>query len=300
MASGASGTYAPIPAPLATPPRLGLLTAAVFPDVGDSRWLNGFTFRSDQCVPGGSTHNCAGPEGEAGGSFVDVSSPGVDDSFGPGIVRVVPVEVYVEDECSTMDFGTPDQDARARRAFVAAESRLIEAEFWLGTEAQSGNYPTPYLTDGTADNLGAVAGFYALAELQQWAAESFDGRAMIHATPRVVEFWYRNAEVRREGNLLLDAFDNIVVPGAGYDGTGPNGEAPVAGETEWAYVTPLVHILRESSIQILPGSTVEAVDRDVNLTTYRATRIVAAYHDGCGKAAVNINLCEPCCSPAGS
>ncbi len=283
--SGAAGTYVPIPAPLATPPRLGLLTAAQFPDGVDPRWINGFSFRPDWCAPGGGTYWCA-PD--------DPTPPANVPATLPDTVQVRPVAVTVTGTCSSLDFGTADLDARVRRAMLAAESRLIEAEFWGGDLADAAGFPNQWLTDGGATDLGEVPGFYALAELQQWAADAFDERAMIHARPRVVEFWWRNDELRREGNLLLDAFDNIVVPGGGYTGRGPNDEAPDPGVTEWAFVTPTVYVLRDAQVTITPGADAEAIDRASNDRTFTASKVVAAYHSGCGVAAVNVNLAAPC------
>lgn len=281
--SGAAGTYVPIQPPLASPPRLGLLTSAVFPDGVDARWVNGFSFRPDPCLPGGFNYWC-GDDGN--------TPPGPD--VRDDVVQHRPTVIEVVAECSTLD-PLNDVEARARRALAAAESRLIETEFWSGPAAADAGFPNRYLRDALTDDLGTVAGFYALAALQQHAADTFDGRAMIHARPTVVEFWWRNGELRREGNLLLDAFDNIVVPGSGYNGQGPEGSpAAVLGETEYAYVTPMVYLLRDAQVTIVPGDDAESIDYAHNTRTYRAQRIVAPYFGGCGAAAVLVDLAAPC------
>lgn len=280
--SGAAGTFVPIPAPLATAPRVGLLTAAVFPDGVDGRWVNGFGFRPDPCRPGGGNYWC----GES------PSTPPDPDPL-PDVVQHRPTVVEVVGECSTL--GAADVEAQARRSLAAAESRLIEAEFWTGTQAQAAGFPNRYLRSADTNDLGTVAGFYALAALQQYAADEFDGRAMIHARPTVVEFWQRNGELRREGNLILDVFDNVIVPGSGYDGLGPVGAtAATLGEAEYAYVTPMVYVLRDSTVTVTPDRAAAAVDPSTNLATYRAQRIVAPYWGGCEAAAVLVDLAAPC------
>lgn len=303
MSGGAASVFTPIPAPLVTPPRLGLLASAVFPDNVDPRWVNGFSFRSEMCAPGEVAYNCPGDGGTPWGGYNTDTEPGVLEAGWPSSsswVQVTPVELSVQVSCGA-DPGTSPDDliARARRAFLAAESRLLEQEFWTGTATQAAAYPNQYLNDGNATTITPNGGFYALAELQEFAAESFDGRAMIHATHRTVEFWFRNAELRREGNLILDLFDNIVVPGAGYNGTDQNGNYGTFGETEYAFVTPMVHVLRDANITVTPDTPGEALDRDVNDRTYRASRIVAVYHSLCPTGCAYVNLCEPRCTPPG-
>ena len=90
---------------------------------------------------------------------------------------------------------------------------------------------------------------------------------------------------RRVGALLLDPFDNIIVPGVGYAGVVPGGSAPPAGQA-CIYATDLV-MTRDEPIDesmVFPDTFEEALDRgqagSPNTITFRAMKPMAAYFDG--------------------
>lgn len=294
--AGATNAHVPVDAPQATPPRLGLLSSAVRPTGVDPRWVNGIEFAPEACLDDDPIWwSC--PEGE-GGSPPD---PKQAESVRPGLVRYRPVTIVTHDTCSALGYTVADYQARARRALIAQQSRKMEAELWSGTAAIAANLPNAYLADAaSAVDLGVFPLVYGLAALQQYLADTIPGRGMIHCTVRTATLWLSAGVIRREGTVLLDVMDNIVVPGTGYDGSGPGGTpAPLSGDRQWAYATGLVHVL-EDEIVLTPDTIGEALDRATNTVTMRAERTVAAFWDGCAHAAAEIDLCSPCCEPTGS
>ena len=108
---------------------------------------------------------------------------------------------------------------------------------------------------------------------------------MVHAPVRVVYAWAKAGLLRREAGLLLDALDNIIVPGAGYDGSGPT--EPESGAL-WVFATGLVD-LRLSDV-----TTHEWTDPTNNVKRVVATRLAAGTWDPCCVVGVKIDqsLCE--------
>lgn len=290
--------YVPITATPTAPPRLGLLTSVATRTDVPATWINGFVIENpEDCAPTERDPGWWCPEAEGEGSTP--AGPTADPRIADVYYR--PWFARVTDGCSALT--NPDEYApRARRKYVAAESRIIEAELWAGTVAQAAGFPNRYLADtANVDDFGTMPFAYALAALQEYLAETIDGRGMIHASPRTASLWTAAQLVRREGNLLLDPFDNIVVAGQGYDGSGPGNVAPpLSGDRHYAYATSMVTVLREGQVTVDPTSMVEATDRTINRTEFTAGRIVAAYWDGCAHAGVEVNLCEPDCTPSGS
>lgn len=285
-------SYTVVTPPAIQPPRVSLLASAE--EVTDgARWTAGLTFEPYGCgYNGGKMPVCVTDDTE------------YDDKSFASEHRVVEVEPFVAwygDSCSTATFRSRDFADRASRAFLAAESALIAHELWTGEITSSEGYPNPYLTDGGATDLGSgVPAGIALALLQQALADAIPGRGMIHATRDVAGLWYEAGGIRREGALLLDAFDNIIVADAGYPGTGPNGEARDVTNA-YAYATDLVQVRRDGQVRLLPGADdyAAAMDRDTNLIEWRAERIVTAYWSGCAHIGIGVDLCAVEC-PEGS
>lgn len=287
--SGAVNAYVPINPPPATAPRVGLLPSVERPTVSDAHWINGITFRPERCFDIETWWDCPEPTGADPAD----KTAGVD----PPIVQYRPWTAVADDTCSTLGFDARDYIGRARRLHAASLDRKVSDELWTGTVAQAAAFPNDYLTNiATAVSLGTAPGFYALGELQQYFAETFDGRGMVHVTHRTLNFLVANYVVRREGALWLDAFDNIVVAAQGYDGSGPGGTpAPVDGSRQWAYITPVINYLADD-VQVVPGSFSEAVERTTNLVTFRAESVVAAFWGDCSHGAIEIDLCNTCCT----
>lgn len=260
--------------PLLSPPRSSLMSAA---DVlnGDGDWTRGYTYSPDGCGEGGLGVICPSP-GAVKASCSNAT-----------LVSFQPFYVYSSDKCSAFSFKERDYYARAQRRLAAAESYLIEREFMLDSLGL-GNSPVASPSTTTL-TTGAVSPTTALAVIEDGIASCSRGnRMMIHVRPGILTLLAADSAVRREGNVWLTASDNIVVPGRGYPGTGPNGEAVTAG-SEWIYATSMVQI-RRGSLVMTPtqaakteenpmGIPPEAVDRSHNDIFVLAERIVSVAHD---------------------
>jgi hypothetical protein len=207
----------------------------------------------------------------------------------------IPYPLSVMDTCSAFGWEERDYKGRASRWAENAQYAVLEAEFWSGALAQAAGYPNDYLannatcTDLTPGTVPSIArGFQILQDAL--AQAGFGGRGMIHVMPQTTP---NLLTTRRVGNLLLDQFDNIVVPGVGYTGTGPGGVVPAAGFS-WMYATDLVQVRLEKESQIYPDTFAEALDRGQagfpNTITFRAQKMGAAYWDGFAHYACKVQL----------
>jgi hypothetical protein len=287
-----------VPGPPILPSTVGLLpTLGQRVQIGSGRWEGGYTFAPNGCLEGGSQSNGC-----------DASTTKEIDSF-PDPVQHVPSFVWVGGVCTSLG-GIPRTEIgpRVRSSLEASQGPKIERELWRGDNASGDAAVNLFLAGGSPNYVDLTPGAetspggYALAALQMHLAQCAEGgRGMIHATRATVDIWAREDLVRREGNLILDLFDNWIVAGAGYDGSDPDGDVDASGETAYAYATGLVDV-KLGDIVLLPSldAIEEAVDRSDNRVYWIAERVVGATWDGCCHAGVRVNLCETCCDPSGS
>lgn len=287
---------APVAALPAAPPVVSLISSAEIVNESEARWEAGFSFEPETCGTGviGSVDPCSSDTKAVAGS--------------DGSVDVEPIGLFAGDSCSSFGFGSRDWQARARRKLIACESNLIEDELWNGTLARANGWDNKFLASLDSDVVtdGAETPLRALACLEQALAEcNCGGQGMIHAMPQVVTHWVNLNLVRRhtstiEGrgqvSRLETELGTIVVPGSGYDGSGPPGvvdgaPTPAADGSIWAYATSRVHI-RLGPIMVVPSDHTDALNRSTNLITYRAERLAATTWDCCHVAAeINLDLC---------
>lgn len=277
----------PIAAPPARPPRFGLIASAPVGDGGGARWQHGFAFQPEGCGAGGRvTVDCAG------------TSDVLDSTPGPGNEDGEPFAVWASDECSTFGFESRDWQGRARRQLAAIESYEIANELWTGDLNLPG---VVSLADPTADTLTAAGqpkgAVDALGLLEQGLAQCNKGRqGMVHVTPLLLTHLVTNDSVRLDGTTYITPNGHIVVPDAGYPGTGPNGEA--AGATQWAYATSFVQVML-GPVDVIPASMTDArqlaqsMDRAVNSIVVYAERLAAWQWDHCCHVAVQVDLPMP-------
>lgn len=282
----------PVLAPPATPPRVGLLASLggidrIMRDTATAdpqqRWADqsGFDFNSEAC--------------NASGRF-DICTPGdLSPDADAGSLSWTPFGIYATDVCTTMQ--SRDRDGRARRALAACASYQVAGELWTGDLAQANGYDNGWLASPESDVLSAGSGMTptnALACLEEGlAACSCGARGMIHATRQVATLWAADGLIRFEAGLLLTFMDSVVVPDAGYTGSGPDGQAAAAGAV-WAYATTMVQV-RLSEVQVL----VDLGAKDlVNTGVARAQQIAAVSWDRCCHLAVQVDA--PACGIAGS
>lgn len=280
-------THDRVPSPSIAPPRWPGLVASVGgeaairqfmsanpSDGGGNRWERGFSFLPNDC----DSNRCL-PLTTCDGGFANGECDDAADL--PDVVDTVPLYYSEFSQCSTFTNDPDDLTRRATAKLERSTSFNLEYEFWTGTAHTMWGLDGQSLAGDSATLWGGsdVPLVCALAELQaQWAECSMGRRAMIHATPRTASLWYANNAIRRENGLLLDAFDNIVVAGTGYDGSDPRGTVDESATTAFAYISPVVSI-RLSGIEVVQGLRTDIGNNVDRATAYRA----------------GIVYCDPCC-----
>lgn len=265
-------------------PEFGLLVSAPQIPEADERWTGGFTFEVDPCgdVQSGAW-GCAGAGSDSGEKTIGAAA--ISPSY-------IPFTVWAGDACSTLGGQSRDFQGRARRKLIASRSKQIEAELWTGAMATSFSWPNASLASSATEISGSeVASADALACLEQALGQcSGEQRGMIHASIQQVSRWTAERVVRREGALLVTQLGTIVVPGAGYDGSGTDGSIPGSGQ--WVYASQLVQI-RLSEIVVVPENLAQGVRRSDNTVEVRAEQMAAATFDPCCVFAILSDL-DPC------
>jgi hypothetical protein len=281
--------YVTVPTPPLLPPRVSLLTAADVLDNDTPRWEGGHAYFPETCDRASVDTVCPSE-----GQYGDVTST-------PDQVEVNPFFIYATDQSSTFNRKTRDFPGRASRNVLASEAYWLEHELMLNSLALPGN---PYILDPavvkTTVTSSAIAPWHALARVEQAAATDLPGeRILIHVRPKILLELAGANLVRREGNVWLTPMDSIIVPGRGYPGTGPNGEAPTWG-SEWIYATGRVQV-RRGSIEIIPGQVEkttenpfgippQAINRQTNDIHVTAQRIVSvSFNPQCAVIAAEVD-----------
>ena len=266
--------------PLA-PPRVSLLSSADVTTNGD-RWQAGLAWRPEACEPPTNPYwwTCADTGGAAPATTKVSQDP-------EAVVRYRPVDVWVGVKCGNMAAGD-EFEREARRALEAFQSFLIERELWTGAIATLASFDNDFLMNApTAINGAALTPYVtALGELEQALATCQPGQVgMIHAQPRTVTTWIQNGLVTPEpnGRRLRTALGTIVVPGAGYPGTG-TGLAAATKDASFAYGTGLVRVFL-GPVEVFPD-----FERSQNTQIVRAERAVAAVMDECCLVSVQVDL----------
>lgn len=263
-----------VEAPAPSPPPNGLLRSAVVIDDAAMRWGE-VVWAPESCGNATVFDPCAASE---------VTSLAANR---PASRSFVPFVVDAYDTCSTFGFAAADYEGRARRALAARETKAVEAEWWEG-DLFSAN---PHLAAPAATILGggsAQSRRLAVALLTQAAADLNAGTGMIHVRAFLAALLFSDGLVRvgNDGKLYTGT-GLLVVPGAGYTGTGPAGQA-IGANTEWAYVTDPVEVHR-GPVEVFANQLAETVDRGRNTVAVRAQRLYAIAWNGCALAAVNVD-----------
>lgn len=270
-------------APL-TIPRISLISSADEVQVVGEYWYNEFQIYSEGC-PGFDTFPIC-PSDEQEPKPVEPNEV-VNPSYFPYVI-------YSTDHCSSWGYQLRDYWGRATRKELASESFLLEQQLWT----DSLGLGNPHLADPalavtvTSFDDSVLTG---LAEMDQALADVNAARGMIHVRPRVLAFLAHTRAIRREGNLWLSPMDNIIVPGRGYPGTGPNGEA-TTDSTEWIYASAGIVQIRRGVVVVIPDENdyAAAMERPNNDIIVRAERVVhAALDPNCGVFAFQVDLETP-------
>jgi hypothetical protein len=155
-----------------------------------------------------------------------------------------PYVVIGRDDRSLFGWPMTDFESRAQRAYralVGHEAWQVEYEFWSGVRIPTNfhltaspntpvtsphrtidPWPNPDPAPGTV--LGVAVGLSgSLSALDQAIADSESGTGMIHATPFLMQEWMaRFNYIRDTDGKVYTVNHNLLVPGYGYGGTGPD------------------------------------------------------------------------------
>lgn len=233
-----------------------------------------------------------------------------------------PYWLWEGDQCST--FGDlAEVEARARGVLEAQTSHKIEEVLWTNTvdSTDFGSHPNVGLSDASLTENSTAPTQTQIDAGYIWTPNAYDSypivtafkdmidalatqlggaRGMIHVEKRLVPLIaYAGMAVQSGQRLVTTLGDHIVVPGTGYTGSGPNGEAASANYS-WIYGTSMVEVLL-GPIEVV-GSGGEVVNRTTNEIEIRAERIALAHWDRQAHIGISVCLEDPFgdCSDAGS
>lgn len=284
-----------IPGRRASAPLMGLVPAAkaagsLITQLED-QWMNGIIYEVESCVTPDTPRDICSPS-----SFGEATEPSTSEW--------TPYVVAADWACSTFSHNPNELGehyAAARRRLSATWQTQVERELWLGELAQAKGYPNRWLADSTtaaALTSAAVTPIKALACLTGYLAGYSGGQqGMIHATPALVTYWVEAGLVEKQGAVLYTiARGDIVVPGSGYDGSGPEGDPAVDGSV-WAYASDIVEVrdgkVDPEDISGNAGRPVEWIDPPNNRIVIRSQKRALASWEGCrlASAEVDIDVC---------
>lgn len=202
---------------------------------------------------------------------------------GLGTTKGLPFAVYAGISCGSVGYTDEQANARALRVLELSGQHAAEQALWTGA---GGN--TPKLNAaGTTTVVGAATELtLALAALEEWLADNYHGRGVIHAKRGIgIRAGGKRLTFRDplEPGRLRTAVGTVWAFGGGYDGTGPNAAAPAAG-TQWIYATGQIGIDR--SAPSTPANLGQALNRNNNVVNLIAEQEYLLTIDGAVGAAL--------------
>lgn len=266
------------------PPRVGLLAAALSPEITDPHWEQGITWTEEPWLDANAgifdPGICANPTASLVADTVPAGN------------SMTPLAIFAEFTCTTMT-KSPDLNERARRALGAHASRQIARELWTGVGATAAGYDNDwFVKSGLATVITTVQSpIRAMSELEGWAAENVAGLSFIHASRRLISYWQSAQLLRRDGNLIRTVNDNIVVPDEGYPVAGPAGQTAGSAGVPWAFVSRPVAVKLGNVVVYGPETFSDSI-RSTNDRTYQATASFAYQFDVQGLGAIRVTACS--------
>lgn len=210
---------------------------------------------------------------------------------GRGTTKAIPFAVYAGVSCGVIGHTSEEVKARALRVLELAGQKSVENALWTGAGANkpalNGAADADHVTvSGTASSIVT-----ALARLEDWLGDNYNGRGFIHAKRGISTYAGSRQLVRH------DELDPAVVTtpggtrwifGAGYDGTGPGAAAPTATQ-QWIYATGQVSIIRGEPSA--PASRDIALNRNLNVVNLIAEQeYLVTFDCVVGAALVDLTL----------
>lgn len=275
-----------VTAPAPSPPRYTLLNAVTVIDEADDHWMLGAQALN---------YPCGLPQPYDGLNQTAQSKPTAA-SFANNDYDVITLTYTVS--CTSRGLVFDEFLQRAQTAFQARESAGLERAFWLGLKDETPtNLDTPFIadTDATVLNSGtktSVANALALLE-DSIAAEGQAGMIHMPAALAAVGGFNLNQEGSGTNARLVTKLGTVVVPGAGYPGTGKDVTA-ITGTSQWAFATGAIEV-RRSPLLSTPTDPREALNRSTNTYTVTLERMYLVTWDTCIHSAVLVDRCQATC-----
>lgn len=275
-----------VPGPLFTPRSYGLWSVVQVPAAQADHWEMGITYEVT-CPAASLTYDpCLAVTGVGGSPPPPPSKAATSEHALRG---ATPFTVYEEIDCAPIGF-YDNATAKASDALTRSEMRQVEAAFWTGKAAnQQVVWPhlaaqSPFVEiDGTVMQTAAVTGYGApvdivegLGTLENLLADCYDGVGVIHVPAELLPLMAAWNQIERSGAQLRTKAGNLVALGAGYSGTGPDGQQ--TANVSWIYATGAITGYR-SEIRAFPAD--QSFDRSVNTVKAIAERTYLLSWDCC-------------------
>ena len=274
--------------------------------ITDNHWRNGIKW-SGLCGAGGTTYDdfCleTNPATKAANieqawyaatPFAPFASPACDASPS-GVNGISPV-----------GYSATELEALASDALTRTESAQVERAFWTGAAGGDTGIVFPHLaaTAAVVDTSEVitiqlqcptvtVTGSVVLdvteglGRLESALANCWNGRGVIHVPTILGEQLFRANAVEANGQQLKTRAGNLVALGAGYPGTGPDGNPPPLNSV-WVYATGPVFGYRSEVIRFRPFP--DSFDRTNNSAIMIAERTYVLGFECCCLLAVAISV----------
>ena len=281
-----------VEAPAIVPSAFGLL-AVVKPEnsADEDRWIRGFAQEWETTVQNVSNWDDTDTTQE---QLVNGATVNYYDDIKPFFIEV-------EETRSTLGFIGIDRIARITRQLEGVTQKAMEAELWDGAIRKGETHDNKALTSATATVLNSGTALNpkrALALLEYKIGEVSHGgeQGIIHMTRDVAAILSSNSNMLfhdKDKEHLQTLGGTPVIVGAGYSGTGPDGDAgaTASATNKWIYATGLVRTY-VGNVDVVNDNLSQAYDVSGNANDMRlkAIRPAAVYFDTSIHLAVRVDL----------
>lgn len=203
-----------------------------------------------------------------------------------------PFAVLTWIDCDLVGVGEEELKQRTLRAHQNNVQTVVEQVFWTGGDFGTHQYlatetPVTEVSGGSSINLqtGAtsVTGTYditkAISILEGQMASCYGGVPLIHVPRSVTAFLSKDHLATKSGQVLKTDNGSIVIPGPGYPGTGPAGQAATV-DSVWIYATGNVKMLQSEPI-FRARDAAELLNRSINSTVLILEQWFMLFWDCC-------------------
>lgn len=208
----------------------GLFSVVSLSTPTDSHWEGGIQWDPLGCDP----VNGIGEPGVEGGVTTATGLPKTGDRE-PGPDYASAFSVYALWEGSSLGHSMQDAQDRATSRLLAREEARVEQALWTG---DLGN--TPHLAAGAGVTIvesGVNKPTHAIGALEGFLATEYGSVGVLHMDRATAVSLLAEDLLETHNGRLHTVLGTPVVAGAGYPGSGPNGEAPHKTK-RWVYATP--------------------------------------------------------------